>query len=195
VRAVRILLIGTMIAASLAACGGSDTSSGDGQPDAVTTTTTGEAMDTSGGSTSAASHAEITIGDLTYTFDISGLPTQCSQSGPYLQGSFALDASGAAVEAGGPDVSVQLNFGIPPEDWESEGLSPGSVGVEDLTTNEYWLAAADVGPADGTIGITTINLDGDHATGTATFLEINGFYAGSEPRVAEGTYDITCGTG
>jgi len=194
VKSIRLTLVGILLAAMVTACGGDEPAPSDQPSDGSTTTTITESMDTTDQPRSDDSHAEITIGDLTYTFDISGLPAQCSQSGPYLQGSFALDASGAAVQAGGPNASVQLNFGIPPEDWESQGLSPGSVGVENQTTNEYWLAAADVGPADGTIGIQTISLDGNHATGTATFLEINGFYAGGEPRVVEGSYDITCGS-
>jgi hypothetical protein len=196
VKPIRLTITGVLLIATVGACssgGATDTNAG---TDVDTTTTAGgESLDTSGLPRSEDSSAQVTIGDLTYSFDISGLPAQCNTAGPYFQGSFALDASGAAVQAGGPDVVVQLNFGIPPEDWESQGLSPGSVGVEDRTTGEYWVASADIGPADGTVGVQTINIDGDHATGTAAFIEINGFYAGDEPQIVEGTYDITCGTG
>lgn len=138
-------------------------------------------------------HAVVTIGESTYEVSTSSALGPCSETGPYLVGSFAADASGTPVQAGDGNAALQINFGIPPADWAAQGVAPGSITVDDRTAGENWLAAEELGADDLVVGIETVSFDGKHATGTARFVETFAYYGGGERLAVAGTFDITCG--
>lgn len=188
------LLVILAFAIVAAGCSGADSSPS--SPDATETTTTALSSGSGNAGTDSGTdgnHAVVTIGESTYEVTTTNALGPCSDTGPYLVGSFAADATGAPVQAGGSDVVLQINFGIPPADWAEQGVAPGSITVDDLTAGENWLATEELSADDLVVGIETVSLDGQHATGTARFVETISFYGSGERLAVAGTFDITCG--
>jgi hypothetical protein len=185
-----VLAVSLVVAACSGSGDDSTTTAGSGSGATTTTSIPG------GGGTddgTATNRAILTIGDLTYDLTVPDDLGPCSMNGPYLIGSFAVDASGAAVQAGDTGAAVQINFGIPPADWEAQGIAAGSVGVEDRTEGVYWLATEELSDDTISVGIEDITVDGTRASGTASYLETVDFFGGGDAVVEAGTFDITCG--
>lgn len=182
------------VAVVAAACGGDDTVSPSSESTETSTSASSSGAGSAGGDGGTdGNHAVVTVGESTYEVSTSNALGPCSETGPYLVGSFAVDASGAPVQAGGGNVALQINFGIPPADWADQGVAPGSITVDDRTAGENWLAAEELGADDLVVGIETVSFDGRHVTGTARFVETIAFYGSGERLSVPGTFDITCG--
>lgn len=141
----------------------------------------------------AASSASVTVGQTEYVFSID-LPLQCSDNGSVLFGTFAVDASGNALEGGDANRAVALNFSVPVTDWESRGLQPPQIAVDDATTGQRWQAGGMDGTAiePGDSEVISWELGDGRAEGTATFTDINAHFAGQETEPMPGAFEIVC---
>jgi hypothetical protein len=111
----------------------------------------------------------------------------CNSLGNLIIGSFAVDAGGAVVSAGGTDVGTQINFGISVPEWEAEGLQPPTIDVDDRAAGVRWWASVPRGFGS----VDSWQLSDGKATGQATFVgEVIGStdQRGPEP----GSFEVVC---
>jgi hypothetical protein len=180
-----------LLAASLvAACGGGDTNSGsDGQPGSDTSSTTGPPGGASGPDASGpANYAVVTVGDVVYEFPADPL-NACNNLGNVIGASYATGADGGPVQAGGPDVAVQLNFIVPEVDWEAQGLQAPSITLDDYGRGVRWQA----GGFDDIEGVfETWEMSDGRAQGTVTFIDYIVHSAGGTTEPIPGSFEILC---
>ena len=174
----------------MAACGGGDddTTPDTGPAGTQATTTTRAAGSSSGGggSEDGGNYAIVTVGGTTYEVPPDAL-NLCNSLDKVIFGSLAVNAGGTVTSAGGTDVAVQVNFGIPVPAWDEEGLQAPLLDVDDRTEGVRWWAS--VGRGLGSVD--SWDLTGGKATGEATFVGEQagtGNQVGTEP----GTFEVVC---
>jgi hypothetical protein len=132
--------------------------------------------------------ATVTIGDQTWTFDVS---TLC------LSAFGAFGADGKAADGSDVDVNVSL----PPNDWETRSDSadwdPPSVRLGDDENDLDWVAGGDVitaltGVTPEMSQVTSFMIDGSTASGTAVFVESYAVLKGEAPQPVEGSFAVSC---
>jgi hypothetical protein len=216
----KLLVAGLAGISVLAACGGSDEVGGtvDGaapqatQPaaDAAAPSTTTTAPPTTSGDASsgvangqpvASSGAEnivlVTIGDTTYEFDAS--PGTISDCNPDFFGAFFVNGA----SADGDSVSLLLP---PPDDPNFE--DPPSLRVKvndggaDYTADPSILENGNYADVidEGDSQVDSFTLDGNTASGTATFIDEQQIFAAlggtaDDPEPIQGTFEVTCAAG
>lgn len=186
----------------ITACGGADsgdTATADTEPAAPSTTTgqvesaTPTIPDDSGTTEPAEtaveeddtvaeeSFATVTIGDQTWEFAPTGFLTErCDTS--FFGGYWVLFTTGVGILLPGPN-------------WEEQGVDQ----TPNITVNLEedgleWVADPDTnlpGVEAGQSQIDSFEIDGNRASGTATFVEANAAYAGTVEPVT-GTFEATC---
>lgn len=173
-----LAIVGFVAMLVLTACGGGDGGRSEGQP------------------SGSVSSATVTIGDSVYQFTID-LPNQCSYFGTSLAGTFAIDAEGNALEGGDGTRAIALSFHMPAEDWESQGLQPPSIGVDDTTRNAHWQAGGLSGSSGVDLSaseVTSFEVGDGWAKGSAVFTNLTAHFAGQNKEPQSGSFDITCAT-
>ena len=185
--------IAAVLALMAAACGGGDDDgsadgSSDTQAPATTTTSQPAGNGSAGGSSgeSGGNYAIVTVGSTTYEIPANSL-NLCNNLGNLIFASFAVDAGGTVVAAGGTDVGVQINFGIPVPEWEAEGLQPPTIDVDDRATSVRWWASVPRGLGS----VDSWTLEDGKAVGEATFV---GEEIGTTNQVGteSGTFEVMC---
>jgi hypothetical protein len=184
----------------ITACGGGgeDTAVADQEPEAVTTTGQVESatptIPDDAGTTAPAetvveeddgvaeeSFATVTIGDQTWDFSPTGFLTERCDT-DFFGGYWVLFTTGVGILLPGPN-------------WEAQGVdqTPNiTVNLEDEDLE--WVADPDTGlpgVEEGQSQIDSFEIDGNRASGTATFVEANAAYAGSVEPVT-GTFEAVC---
>lgn len=188
-------------AAILVACGSETADGSDEGSDAGTTTapsTTGDASgddgsgsddasgNETGGDADAGNYAIVTIAGTDYEVPVDEL-NLCNSLGNIIFGSFAIDSAGNATQAGGTDVSVQVNFGLPAPDWQEQGLQPPILDVDLREEGSRWWASVERGIGS----VDSWELNDGMATGSATFTsETTG--SGEITGTETGTFEIVC---
>jgi len=130
--------------------------------------------------------AVLKIGKYQYAFKL----TQCNSMLRYGKGK-AKDGS-----------DVTLSFELPPVDWEnrpaSEGWSDnGSFRIRDNKNNLDWAADEDI-PRDltnvspGQSQVDSFTIDGKHASGSATFIDITAVMTTGRAEAVKGTFEVDC---
>jgi hypothetical protein len=172
----------------LAGCGGSEAepvAGGDTDSD-TSDSTAGDSSDP--GATGPANYAVVRVGDVEYDFPADPLNT-CNNLGSVIGGSFATGADGAPVQAGGPDVVVQINFVVPIADWEAQDLQPPNISVDDLDEGVRWQS----GGFDDIEGqFESWEMSAGLAEGTASFIDWNADRGGEETESIPGSFEILC---
>lgn len=179
----RYVVLLTALSLMLAACGGS-TSDEAGADDATASGTESE-TGASGSSDGSGNYATVTIGGTTYEVPPDPL-NLCNSLDTLISGSFALDAGGEVTQAGSPEASMQINFGIPVPEWEDEGLQPPILNVDLHDEGIRWFAGVDRGLGS----VDSWQLNDGVATGSASFEAetVTGESAGAE----SGSFEIVC---
>ena len=204
----------------LAACGGSDDSSGDsdaavavtdGSGDAATATeapspdgdtdgsvaepaveaTTPPADDDSGDSGgSGPSTATATIDGVTYEFSTEGAVVAQCQTDMF--GIFSVQLPG--VDGDGAISIVALLEGTDPAVVEQVNAVEVSVGDDDWVADES-SELFDMSDAlqPGMSQVDSVEIDGSTVSGTATFVRQLSVFGGGEPETVTGTFEATCG--
>ena len=90
----------------------------------------------------------------------------CNGLDNLIFGSYATNASGQATQAGGPDVSIQVNFGVPAIDWQDQGLQPPTLNVDLIDGGVRWFASTERGLG----AVDSRQLADGKATGEASFV-------------------------
>jgi hypothetical protein len=130
----------------------------------------------------------VTIGDEKWTFDVSSLCLSTPDT-------FAAD--GNALD--GSDVEVHLS--LPPNDWQTRpdraALVTPSIRVWDDVKSRDWIAggiaaAALEGVTPEMSQVTSFNIDGFKASGTAIFIESYALLRGEAPQPVNGTFEVWC---
>ena len=190
-RARRILLAGALALVAAACGGGDDDASADTAAAGgtqATTTTAAPAGGSGGGSSgeSSGNYAIVTVGSTTYEVPANSL-NLCNSLDNLIFASFATDGAGTVVTAGGTDVGVQINFGIPVPEWEAEGLQPPTLDVDDRGTSVRWWASVPRGLGS----VDSWTLEDGKAVGEATFV---GEEIGTTNQVGteSGSFEIMC---
>lgn len=188
----RWLVLFAAIALLTAACGGDDASSDTSPAGTQATTTTaaagssGSTGSSGGGDAGSDNYAIVTVGGTTYEVPADSL-NGCNSLGNLIIGSFAVDAGGAVVSAGGPDVGTQINFGISVPEWEAEGLQPPTIDVDDRAQSVRWWASVPRGFGS----VDSWQLADGKATGQATFVgEVIGSTDQRGPE--SGSFEVVC---
>jgi hypothetical protein len=187
---VRFLAVPALLAAALAfACGGDDGSNGEpsgGGSGSAPTQPAGGGNGTNGGggSSAGANTALVVVGGERYEFTLKN----CVALGG------ALNAAGKAT--GGADISV--NIDLPPANWESsrDDWEPPSVRLSDDVKNVDWRAGGEVidefaAVGEGQSQVDSYVVDGNRASGTATFVDMYAVMKG-DFKAVKGTFEITC---
>ena len=177
-----------MIAAALlmaAACGGDGTGSADVETPEQPTTAVA-----SGGQPEASdvgeNYAVVTIGGT--TFEVPADPLNlCNSLDSLIFGSFATDSNGNTTQAGGTEVAVQINFGLPVTDWEAQGLQPPTLNVDVMEEGTRWFASVELGAGS----VDSVMLNDGMATGAATFVSQD-MGTGEETGTEQGTFEVVC---
>lgn len=174
--------------------------SSDETSEGTTTTTTAATDDAGGRDFSGIGAASVTIDGETYYFGETSFPApQCEPDffGVFVVTLMMVDEAGNEIPSGG---GLQLQL-------LGEGTDPGVVGQlpeasvdiealdQEWKANEEDFELFDLEP--GTSQVDDYTIDGNTASGTATFYERNSYYAfvgGSADAVsvAEGTFEVTC---
>lgn len=179
-RKLRLVAVAALL---LAACGGGAADQG-GSVDTSDTTKTTQSGEQASGDDSD-NYALVTIGE-----DAIEIPPDplnvCTNRDNLIFGSFALGADGAIVQAGGTEVVVQVNFGIPVPDWEAEDLQPPNITVDDREAGTRWIASVDSGSGS----VDNWELTDGRAIGTATFVVQD--QTGAEAGTETGTFEVVC---
>lgn len=187
-RARRMVAVLAVVAA---ACGGTDVGADgpdagpadSGEPDR--TSTTAGSSDDQGGNGDG-NYATFEIGGTTYAVPADAV-NGCNNLTDIVFGSFAADASGQAVPAGGTDVAIQINFAVPVADWETNGVQPPEISVDERAENRRWTVSTqrNIGSLD------SWELRDGLATGSGTFVEQD-IGSGEERGEAPGSFEILC---
>ncbi|MEX1281448.1 MAG: hypothetical protein AB1Z55_12100 [Acidimicrobiia bacterium] len=209
-----------VLALVVAACGGSDDAADAGQAEA--TSTTAAAADDPGGddagdeeapaSTAAddddapaaapvdgVGTATVTIDGETYEFGDAGIASQCLSD---LSGVFSV-ALYLVGDDGAPDLGAgSLSLFLVQEGSDIGDLDQRPEAVVTIgSTSESWVAseakAEEFELEAGTSQVDAYEIDGTSASGTATFIEENSYFAFSggsadEIRTATGEFEVTC---
>ena len=188
-----------LLALALAACGDDDTAGSDITSSAATQTT--EAGTGVGGQDAVDEldfgdgAAVVTIGDTTYEFALGGSSTVGNTT--YIgvcQTLFGVIA-GEGFDPAGTD--TRLSFEITPEDYEAQGFDPPSIEVR-IGDEARWVADQTLAEAApefaGMSQVDSWTIDGNVATGTATFIEVEPFGIGPVEGAAPmaGTFELAC---
>lgn len=183
------------VAVALVACGGDDdigSSSGTASPASAPSASSASSDADPGGGTDAGEssghRATVTIGDLTYDLRSGGVFWVCGHSDTLISGNYALDAAGEPIQAGIPGVDVQVNFVLLSPD--SEDPQTPMISVQDVGAGTQWQTGEMADVPDAAIGDIAL-VDGV-ARGTATFLDLVPYLAGSPPELVDGTFEIVC---
>ena len=142
--------------------------------------------DPSDDGSSNGNYAIVTVGSTTYEIPADPL-NLCNNFDNLIFGSFATDAGGQVVSAGGPDASLQINFGVPVTDWEDQGLQAPTMNVDLNDDGVRWFASTELGQGS----VDSWTLDDGKAEGQASFV---GTEAGSGAEVgsAAGSFEVVC---
>ena len=131
-------------------------------------------------------YAIVTIGTTSYEVPADPL-NLCNSVDNLIFGSYATDASGQATQAGGPDVSIQVNFGVPATDWQDQGLQPPTLNVDLIDGGVRWFASTERGLG----AVDSWQLTDGKATGEASFVgEVVG--SGEEVGAETGSFEVVC---
>jgi len=196
--------ISTALVAFVFACGGGDDDAngngGGAAQQAAPTTASSDSAQTGAGTPvgndapAAASDdapgddtAVVIVGDTRYEFDVSRL---C------LSAFSAFGAAGKATDGSDIDLFVDL----PPEDWQTRSDSadwePPSVWVNDDANNLDWRAGGEVvtslGVDENLSQVTSFDIDGSRASGTAIFIDFTNVTLGQAPEPVEGSFEVSC---
>jgi hypothetical protein len=139
--------------------------------------------------------ALIAVGDVEYEFAIDSAIGPCTVRENLIGGSVAVDEIGSPIPPGGVDAAAQLNFVLPNPDWESQGLQPPQIGLDDRANGVRWQAGgldASQGVETDQSEIVSWTLEDGRADGTATFLDLNAHFAGEEAASVPGRFLIDC---
>jgi hypothetical protein len=111
----------------------------------------------------------------------------CNSLENLILGSFAIDGSGQVTQAGGVDVAIQVNFGLPAPDWQAQGLQAPILDVDLQDEGVRWWASIDRGLGS----VDAWQLEAGRATGEATFV---GEEAGSGNQLGteSGRFEVVC---
>lgn len=173
------------LALAAAACGGGDDDGNADRTDGATTTTqtSGSQGDPGDGGTN---YAIVTVGGTMYEVPANSL-NGCNSLGNLIFGSFATDGDGTVVQAGGTDVGLQINFGLPVPEWEAEGLQPPGIDVDDRATSVRWWASVPRGLGS----VDSWTLEDGKAVGEATFVgeELG---TGTQVGTEAGSFEVVC---
>lgn len=221
----RLLVVGVSVVLAASCGGGDDDSAGttpderpvnteapadsppatepESEPDSESESTTAP---TGGGSASGddvvsgIGSASLTIGGTTYYFGETSAPApQCKPDlfGVFLVNLPMVDADGTEAASGGRFALTLLRDGVDAD--EVDQLPEASVTIEAL--DEEWIASEEAiqnfNLDAGTSQIDSYTIDGNTASGSATFYEQSSYYAflgGSAEGVttAPGTFEVTC---
>jgi hypothetical protein len=150
-------------------------------PDDTGTTAPAETAVETDGDVVGESSATVTIGDQTWEFAPTGFLTERCDT-DFFGGYWVLFTTGVGILLPGPN-------------WEAQGVdqTPNiTVNLED--ENLEWVADPDTGLPGVEAGqsqIDSFEIDGNRASGTATFVEANAAYAGTVEPVT-GTFEAVC---
>ncbi len=207
---VKFLVLAGALLLPLAACGGSDDSSGESSGDVTTQAqavpdddgtvaesgtdaTTPPSDDGDGGSDaegSGPSTATVTIGGETYDFSTEGaIAAQCLTD---MFGVFSVQLPSA--DGDGSISIVALREGTDPDVVEQVNAVEVSVGDDDWTADES-SNLFDLSDAmePGMSQVESVEVDGNTVRGTATFVRQLSVFSGGEIETATGTFEATCG--
>jgi hypothetical protein len=185
VRRIRVVVLAGVLLLVLAGCSESGSDS-DGTTASTQSQDDAASDGQSDGSTASGNYATVTFGGTTYEVPADPL-NLCNSLDNLIFGSFATDSSGNATQAGGKDVSVQINFGIPVTDWEAEGLQAPTLDVDLQSEATRWFAIVELGKGS----VDSWELTDGMATGTATFVgETQG--TGETVGTEQGSFEIVC---
>jgi hypothetical protein len=129
--------------------------------------------------------AIVTIGGDTYRVPADPL-NLCNSLDNLVFGSFAVGGDGAATQAGGTEVSIQVNFAIPVSDWEEQGLQPPGLDVDLQDEGVRWWASTPRGLGS----VDSWELDDGRAVGEASFVAED--TAGNEVGQEAGSFEVVC---
>lgn len=179
---------------------GGDSSSGGSQTDGGASEDDASGGDSGGAAVSGLGVGSVTINGETYQFGDSGFPAlQCN---PDLFGVFfavlaMVDDQGNEVADGGGLELVLLHPGSDPEELGQTNEARVRIGSleEEWIADEEDIAERELDP--GTSQVDSYTIDGDRASGTATFYEEETYWAsvGDSSKtvsVTEGTFEVTC---
>lgn len=170
------------------------------------------ADETEDSSDSPGSHlAVVTIGDRTFEFTTVGHSAEMCNPivfGGFQVGLFIPDENGVSLAEGADPASGGLGIVLPGDDWEDEGVDDVARVVvnlwgEDGEGDEEWIASKSEYEripelADGNRSqVDSYTVEGNTASGTATFYERNSYFAvtggsADEITVEQGTFEVTC---
>lgn len=220
----RLILAIVVMLVALTACGGGGDSSEAGDPEASTTAAAADpevttsdtapaagdeepgneaADDSDSDSVSGIGEATLTINGETYFFGETSFPAlRCD---PNMFGVFfvvlpMVDEQGNAVPSGGGLELVLLQEGTDPEELDQRN----EVRLDLDSLDQEWIAdEEDIAERDlepGTSQVDSYTIDGNRASGTATFYEENSYWASvgdpaNEVATAQGTFEVTCAGG
>jgi hypothetical protein len=199
-------LVGLFVVLALvaAACGGGDESStdptsaptsapSDSENNTPTTGATTPPPEDGGSEAQGDNTAVVTIGTNRYEFDMT--PGNVQRCDPDFFGAFW----GIGVSSDGGEAS--LNLLLPPEG-DPNFEDPPSVTVNDQANDLDWQAdpefVASYAQLEGiAIQVDSWTIDGNTASGAATFLDANAAYAfvggtADAPELVQGTFEISC---
>lgn len=184
----KVLTATAALALVVAACGGGDDDAGPAD-DPQAAETDGAAAAGGGSAAGDGNYAIVTVGDTTYEVPADAL-NLCNSLDNLIFGSFAIDGNGQATQAGGVDVAIQVNFGLPVPDWQAQGLQAPLLDVDLQEDGVRWWASVDRGLGS----VDSWQLEGGRATGDATFVgEETG--SGNPAGTESGTFDVLCRSG
>lgn len=131
-------------------------------------------------------YAIVTIGTTAYEVPVDPL-NLCNSLDNLINGSYAANASGEATQAGGPDVSLQVNFGLPTTDWQDQGLQPPILNVDLIDRGVRWFASTERGLG----AVDSWQLTDGKATGEASFVG-EAVDTGEEVGAETGSFEVVC---
>lgn len=145
-----------------------------------------EASASDGDQDTSGNYAIVTIGSERFEIPPDEL-NLCNSLDNLIFGSFAADADGSAVQAGGSEATTQINFGVPVTNWEEEGLQAPTVNLDVLDEGIRWFASVERGLGS----VDSWELSDGMATGQATF-EAEEAGSGTVRGTESGTFEIVC---
>lgn len=181
----RLVVMAIAMMVPLGACGGgSDETAEPAGVDAADDSAASEAAPDGGDGT--ANYASVTVGDS--TFEIPADPVNgCNSLDDLIFGSFAVNAAGTPTQAGSPEASIQVNFGIPVTDWQDRGLQAPLVNVDLLDEGVRWMASIERGLGS----VDSWQLADGVASGEASFVGQT-VGSGEQVGVTTGTFEVRC---